>query len=154
MAQYRVAFQATSSGTGGTEDTWLEIFPPAGVSVTVKRFLITSADTTVSDGYILPRWRRATTAGIGGTPGNIIKLRPEAPNSVCEVNVKNGLSNFSLGTSAGDIAVSCFNARGIWEWVARDTDDKISSDVNQRIALVCRAQASSHDFTLQCDWEE
>lgn len=154
MAQYRVAFSATSNTSGGTEDTWLEIFPPANVSVTIKRLLIGSLDTTVSDGYILPRWRRASTAGSGGTAATIIKLRPESPDSVCTVTRKVTTVAFSIGTSVAEITVSCFNARGIWEWVARDADDKVSSDVNQRISLLLRTQAASHDLTVQCDWEE
>ena len=154
MAQYRVAFTATTNSSAAVEDTWLEIFPPANVSVTIKRLLIGNVDTTPSDGYILPRWRRASTAGSGGTAANIIKLRPEAPDSVCTVTRKVTTVAFSLGTLVTEVTVACFNARGIWEWVARDADDMISSDVNQRISLLLRSQAASHDLAVQCDWEE
>lgn len=154
MPQFRVAFVATSNTSGGVEDTWIEIRPPASTSVSIKRLLITSADTTVSDGYILPRWGRFNTTGTGGTAATIIKLRPESPDSVCTVTRKNGTTAFTVGTVVEYFTVACFNARGIWEWVARDADDFKTGDANQRLSLILRTQATSHDLGIQMDWEE
>lgn len=154
MPQFRVAFVATSNTSGGVEDTWIEIFPPSGVSIAVKRVLLTSADTTLSDGYVLSRWGRFSTAGSGGTAATIIKLRPDSPNSVCTVNVKNGTTAFTLGTNIEYVTVQSHNARGIWEYVARDGDDFVSSGTNERLSWIMRTQAASHDMGIQMDWEE
>lgn len=148
---------ATSNATLNTEDTWIEIFPPAGCSVRIKRVRLSFAQTgTISDVAARLRVLRTSAAGATGTSFTPVEKRVAGAASVSTVNVKNGTTAFSVGTAVAnsvmlDVAV---NTRGIFEWIARDEDDYMYSDVNQRIVITLRVNVASYLCNVECDWIE
>jgi hypothetical protein len=101
------------------------------------------------------RIKRVSAAGATGTSGTIVKTRPAAPASVSTATVKNGTNAFSVGTLVDTALDSAVNERGIFEWVARDEDDYITSGVNQRIAITISTNvASAIVHTVEANWEE
>lgn len=156
MGAYKATVTATSSGTAATDETWIEIFPPSGVQLALKRLRIGNADTTVADNWLWVRIYRTTTAGATGTSLTPIKMRPESPASVCTCNVKNGTNAFTVGTIAtgGIMDRTVFNSRGIYEWTARDADEFRVSGTNQRLAIVIAVNIASHDLTVDATWVE
>jgi hypothetical protein len=154
LAQYRVTINATANSGANTEDTWIEMFPPANVAILLKRIRISFPHTTVSDAPARIRITRSSAAGATGTAFTPIKTRPAAPASVTTVNVKNGTSAFSVGTVVDVVLDSVVNTRGIFEWVARDETDFIVSGVNQRINVLLRVNVASMVCNVECDFEE
>lgn len=156
MAAYKAVVQATSNSTAGTDDTWIEILPPAGVELVLKRLRIGNADTTVADQWCWVRVYRTTTAGSSGFPYTPVKMRPEAPASVCSVVIKLTNNAFTVGTIAtgGIMDRTVFNTRGMYDWTARDADDFRVSGTNQRIAIVIAVNAASHDLCVEATWVE
>jgi hypothetical protein len=158
LAQYRVTVNATSNATapsgGGTEDTWIEMFPPANVAILLKRIRISFPHTAVSDVPARVRITRSSAAGATGTSYTPVKTRPAAPASVTTVNIKNGTTAFSVGTVVDVVLDSVVNTRGIFEWVARDETDFIVSGVNQRLNVLLRTNLASMVCNVECDYEE
>jgi hypothetical protein len=154
MAQYTVTINATSHATLNTEDTWIEMFPPANVSILLKRIRASFPHTTASDVPARIRVTRSSAAGATGTSFTPVKRRPAAPASVTTVNVKNGTNAFTVGTVVDVVVDAAVNTRGIFEWVARDEDDYISSGVNQRINVLMRVNQASTVSNVECDFEE
>ena len=154
MAQYRATVSATGNSSINTEDTWIEMFPPANVSILLKRIRISCNHGTAQDVPIRVRIVRTSAAGATGTAFTPIKLRPAAPASVTTCNVKNGTSAFTVGTAVDVVVDTVFNSRGIFEWVARDESDFIVSGVNQRIIVGLRGNLVSLLMSAECDWGE
>ncbi len=154
MAQYTVQVNATSNSTINTEDTWIEIFPPANVSVILKRVRVSFPHTTVSDVPARIRVTRSSAAGATGTAFTPVRRRPAAPASVSTVNIKNGTAAFTVGTLVEIMLDSAVNSRGIFEWVARDEDDYILSGVNQRLNVLVRVNLASMVLNTECDFDE
>jgi|SRR5689334_6403911 len=154
MAQYTCTVNATSNSTLNTEDTWIEIFPPANVSVILKRIRVSMPHTTVSDVPARIRVTRSSAAGATGTSFTPVKRRPAAPASVSTVNIKNGTTAFSVGTVVDVVMDSAVNSRGIFEWVSRDENDHILSGVNQRLNILLRINLASFVTNVECDFEE
>lgn len=154
MAQYTVTVNATANGTPQTEETWIELLPPANVSILLKRVRVSFAHTTVSDVPARIRVTRSSAAGATGTAATFVKRRPAAPAAVTGGNVKNGTSAFTVGTVVDVLMDSAVNTRGIFEWVARDEDDYMVSGVNQRINVLLRVNLASMVCNVECDFEE
>jgi hypothetical protein len=154
MAQYTAVVNATSNGTINTEDTFIELFPPSGVSILLKRVRISFPHTTVSDVPNEIRVTRASAAGATGTAFTPVERRPSGPASVTTCNVKNGTAAFSVGTVVDTVIRGTVNSRGVFEWVARDERDIIESGVNQRMAITCKVNLVSMILDVECDWEE
>lgn len=154
MAQYTCTVNATANGSVNTEDTWIEMFPPSGVSIILKRIRVSFPHTTVSDVPCRIRVTRSSAAGATGTTFIPIKRRPEAPAAVSAANVKNGATAFSVGTVVDIVFDTAVNTRGIFEWVSRDEDDYIMSGVNQRLNVLVRVNLASMVLNVECDFEE
>lgn len=153
MAQYTCTVNATSNTSTSTEDTFIELFPPANVSILLKRVRI-SLTTPALDTQMSVRVTRASAAGATGTSFTPIERRPAGPASVTTVNVKNGTSAFTVGTVVDVLMNTAFNGRGLFEWVARDERDIIESGVNQRMGILFKSGTASTVITAECDWEE
>lgn len=154
MAQYRTTVAATTNVGGSSFDTFIELLPPSGVSIALKRIRVGNLDTTVIDDFIRIRVFRLSSAGATGTTGTAIRLNPQSPASVTTVTVKNGTAAFTTGTTLEEFIDATTGTRGIWEWIARDGTDFINSRSNQRLAIVISCGGASQDLTVECDWEE
>jgi hypothetical protein len=153
MAQYTTLVNATSNTSINTEDTFIELLPPANVSIILKRIRV-SITTAASDTAVRIRVKRVSAAGATGTSGTIVKRRPAAPAAVATSTVKNGTTAFTVGTLVDTVMDTAVNARGIFEWVSRDEDDYIISGVQQRLSITISNSAASIVHTVECDWEE
>jgi hypothetical protein len=156
MGEYKAIVAATSNATAGTDETWIEIFPPSNVAIELKRLRIGNLDIAVADQWIWVRIYRTTTAGATGVSFTPVKMRPQAPNSVCTCTVKNTTNAFTVGTIAagGIMDRTVFNSRGIYDFTARDADDFRVSGINQRLAIVIAVNVVSHDLTVEATWAE
>lgn|SRR5262245_32841351 len=154
MPQYNVICNATSNGTLNTEETYIEILPPANVSVLLKRVCLSFPHTTVSDVIAELRIVRTSSAGATGTSFTPTKTRVASPASVSTVNVKNGTNAFTVGTVTDQMWRLATNTRGIVEWVARDERDIIESAVNGRLVVTGKINLASMVFDCECTFEE
>jgi hypothetical protein len=153
LAQYNALVNATSNASANTEDTFIELLPPSNVAIILKRVRV-SLTGTPADNNTRVRVKRVSAAGATGTSGTAIRTRPAAPATVSTVTVKNGTTAFSVGTLVETVLDSAVNQRGIFEWVARDEDDYITSGINQRLAITVSSSAVSIVHTVECSWEE
>lgn len=153
MAQYYTTVNATSNSTATTEDTFIELLPPSGVALILKRVRV-SFTATPADNAFRVRVKRVSTAGATGTSGTIVKKRPTSPAAVTTSTVKNGTTAFSVGTLVDTVLDAATNTRGVFEWLSRDEDDYIVSNTNQRIAITGASTAASNVATFEADWEE
>lgn len=153
MAQYYTTVNATSNGTANTEDTFIELLPPANVVLLLKRVRISFTPTPV-DNTVRVRIKRVSAAGATGTAGTVVKKRPTAPAAVSTSTVKNGTSVFTVGTLVDTVLDAGVNTRGVFEWVSRDEDDYIVSNINQRVAITAACTAVSMVLTAEAEWEE
>lgn len=154
MGQYNVLVNATSNATLNTEETYIEILPPANVSVILTAVRLSFPHTTVQDVPAEIRILRTSTGGATGTSFTPTKTRVASPASVSTVVVKNGTSAFTVGTVVDQMRRITTNTRGILEWVARDEYDKIESGVNQRIIVTGKINVASLVFDCECSFEE
>jgi hypothetical protein len=154
MTSYNANVNATANSTINTEDTWIEVQPPSGVSLAVYRIRVSFPHTTVSDVPCRIRLNRASAAGATGTSFTPKEHRPAGSASASTCNVKNGTSAFSIGTVVDTLIDVNVNTRGIFEWVARDEDDYFWSGVNERIALCVRVNLASMVLGVEMDWKE
>lgn len=153
MAQYYTTVNATSNATANTEDTFIELLPPSGVALILKRIRI-SLSGTPADNATRIRVKRVSAAGATGTGGTIAKKRPTAPAAVSTSTVKNGTTAFTVGTLVDTVLDASTNQRGIYEWVARDEDDYIVSNANQRVSVTIASSAVSIVHGVEAEWEE
>lgn len=154
MAQYSLVVNATAHSTINTEDTWIEIFPPAAVSVQLKRIRVSFSHTTVSDVPARIRVTRNSAAGATGASQTPIERRPSGPASVSTCLVKNGTTAFTVGTVVDAPIDVSVNSRGVFEWVARDERDVIESGLNQRLCVCVRVNLASMVLGVEADFEE
>lgn len=154
MAQYQVLVNATSNATANTEETYIEILPPANVSVILTALRLSLPHTTVLDVPCEIRVLRTSTGGATGTSFTPTKTRVASPASVSTVVVKNGTNAFTVGTIVDQLRRIAFNSRGVIEWVARDEYDKIESGVNQRLIITGKINNASTVFDCECSFEE
>lgn len=153
MAQYYTTVNATSNATANTEDTFIELLPPSAVALILKRIRV-SFTGTPADNATRIRVKRVSAAGATGTGGTIVKKRPTSPAAVSTSTVKNGTTAFTVGTLVDTLLDASTNQRGIYEWVARDEDDYIVSNANQRVSVTISSSVLSIVHTVEAEWEE
>ena len=149
-------FSVVKSGGTAVERSYLEIFPPAGVSVAVKRIRITDPNTTAatSDSTLRIRVYRTSTASSSLTTVTPVELRPESPAAVSTCGVMNAVSNVP-----GTIVETVFDTAiilqgGQFEWLARDYNDVLWSGENQRLCLTLQLSAVISASPGHCaEWE-
>jgi hypothetical protein len=154
MANYNVIANATSNTGANTEDRWIEILPPANVSVVLRSIRVSFPHTTVLDVIARVRVARTSDAGATGTAFTPTKTRVASPAAVSTVNIKNTTNAFSVGTVTDQLLDASFNSRGNFEWVARDERHMLESAVNGRIVVFLRINNASVVGTVECTFEE
>lgn len=154
MGQYYTSVNATTNTVVNTEDTFIELLPPASVTIRLKRICV-SFTGTPADNAVRVQVKRVSAAGATGTAGTIAKKSPTMPAAVSTSTIKNGTTAFTVGTLVDKIFDRAINTRGLLEWIPRDENDIIESNSNQRIAitLACNvvSQAGSN---VEVEWVE
>lgn len=153
MPRYTSLVNATSNSSGGTEDTFIDIDAAASQVFKVYRIRV-SINTAASDGRTQVRVYRKTAIGSGSTTGTIVKLDPLTPASAAAVTIKNGTSTYASGTTGDKLMEAQFNNRGVFEWVARDTEDMIRSGSGDMIGVNIVDSANSIITVVEVWWEE
>lgn len=162
MGEYTVSCSAAVNNSFG-EDIFIELFPPSGVSIAIKRVKVTFAILTPIDDIIrqtsaiFSGVARYTTAGSGGvsfTP--VPKFTSKQTPSVTTCNIKNGTTGFAIGTRTDKLMFISVNSKGAFEWVARDKDDYLWSGVNERLAITLNfaTGATTKICNVECDFIE
>jgi len=153
MAQYTQTVQATSNTTADTEDTFIEWTAGSGVSILIKRIRV-SISTAASDTRARIRVVRKSAAGTGGVAGSAVKRHPTDRAASITPQIKSGTTAFTTGTVTDVLIDVCINARGVFEWTARDDDDMIETAAAGSIGILIRESAASIICNVEADWVE
>lgn len=165
MAEYQLNWQATTNGSAGTFDQFIELKASSGVTIVVKRLRVSfpgSASGAPNDYVAQVKLLRNTGAGSGGSaapaagnPGNITKLRTNAPASIVTANVKNGTASFTTGANYDVPIWEAVNTRSVFEWIAADQEEWIETNATGNyIAVALACSAASQTFNATITWEE
>jgi hypothetical protein len=131
-----MTFSVTAgASTQNTEQVFVELVPPAGVSIAIIKIRITMSTTNVGDQTERVRVYRETVLGSGGVSGTAVVMNPSDATSVTTVNIKTGTTLFTLGTTTDKLLDTAFNLRGTFEWIARDKDDYIWSNPGEALVV-------------------
>lgn len=160
MAQYTLNnATATSNATINTDDVFIEVKAPVSTSFKVKRVRVGFSDGTATAGVDnnfrikLMRWD-TTTAGTS-TAFTPIKRDANSPAAVSTVKIKSGTTALALGTiNIETIDIIGPNGRALYEWLARDDQDKIVVKPASLFAVVLSSAVISQKFTVSVDIEE
>lgn len=153
MAQYICTVQATSNSSANTEDTFMDLEAPASFAFKVKRIRV-SHNTPASDANTRIKIFRKTAIGAGSIGGTEIKKNPLSATPQVIATVKNGTSTYAVGTTTDLIDEVQVNARGIWEWVARDDDDMIVPVAGDFIGVNILCSSASIVIKVTMEWIE
>jgi hypothetical protein len=160
VGEYSVTFNATSNGTINTQDTFIEL---SGVVVNVKRVRVRLGDGTATAGVDndwrvdLVRKSAAGTATSGSTP-TPVRMRITGRTSGATVTTKNGANGFTTPTVLETVDTVIVNGRAIYEWVARDETDYITTHPTLAsggmFAVLIQSAVASQKFQVSVFWEE
>jgi len=134
MTVYTAQVNATANATANTEDSFIELSSTSSMCH-IQKVRVRYGDgtaTTEVDHQFRIRLVRKSAAGTGGVAGPALstKVRTDimCPASGATVNVKSGTTAFTVGTVVDQIDQIVMNTRGIYEFIARDEDEIITTD--------------------------
>lgn len=163
MAQYTTNVQATSNATLNTADVFVELKPPAGVTIKIKRVRVGYSDGTATAGvdnyFVVKIYRWDTTTGGTTSAFTPVLRNANLPISVLPASgsckVKSGTTACALGTTNVTIVDQIsINGRALYEWLARDDDDMIVVKPASCFAVVIASGVASQKFTVSVDHVE
>jgi hypothetical protein len=155
MTVYKIVDFTAATTVSNTEDTFVEIFPPSGVAVAIIRVKCAQRGTAQIDGPIRLRIVRTTTAGATGTSFTVKDSRPAGSAPVSSVICKSLGTTFTVGTVTDVLIDVSFNGRASFQWMARDRNDKLWSNENERICVLASCNdASARNLHVEVDFEE
>lgn len=152
-AQYKV-YTGNTASDAITEYIFIELLPPVGVAVAIKRISYNLSDTNYADGLCLITVYRETTAGSGGISFTPMKLKPDSPSAVTTAQIKTGTTAFTKGTTTDILIRLAFNMRGSYEWIARDYHNLLWSNPNERLIITGSARGFAGIMNIECDFIE
>jgi hypothetical protein len=162
MGEYSYTFNATSDGTPNTQDTLVELSLSSG-TVHVKRVRVRLGDGTATAGLDndwrvdLVRKSVAGSATSGLTPTGV-RMRVTGRTSGATITAKNGANAFTVGTVLETIDTAIVNGRAIFEWVARDETDYITTHPTLAsggiFSVLIQSPIASQKFQTSLFWEE
>ena len=158
MGQYGANVQATSNTSANTDDVFIELKAPTGVTIKVKRVRVGFGDGTATAGVDnhfrikFMRWD-TTTAGTGAFTA--IKRNANSSAAAATVKVKQTTTAMALGTTNVEtLDIIGPNGRALFEWLARDDDDMIVVKPASLFAVVLSSAVASQKLMASCDWVE
>jgi len=162
MARYSVTVNATSNSTINTEDLFVEL-ALSTVAYKIKRVRVRLGGGSVLaiagvDNDFEVSLRSLQTLGSGGTAGTEV-ARHEAGDAADVVAVvKNGTTNFTLGTANSTYDTVVKNGRETYEWIAIDENDTIithpTTASGNIFGVVISSAVVSQLFQVTVEWEE
>lgn len=154
MGQYLTTLSATTNSSGGTEDSFIDITPNTSRIVRIVRITVT-VNTASDDSRYNLKVIRKSAQGSGSVAGTIVKKDPVmSATATSTTQVKNGTSTFAAGTAVDLIMSPNFNGRAGYEWVARDEQDMIVSNVAQIVGLNIICDQASKVVNCRIEWRE
>ncbi|WP_411753322.1 hypothetical protein [Serratia sp. (in: enterobacteria)] len=157
MAQFGVTVNATSNTTANTEDTFLELAAAANKLIKIKRIRIgfgNGTQTAGVDNHFRVRIVRKSAAGATGVGSTEVARDPTGVATATVATEKNGTTAFSVGTVSDVIDQIAPNGRMLYEFIARDEDDKIVSTAGGILGILIQSPVVSQTFQVTCDWQE
>lgn len=159
MVQYTINVQATSNSSTNTDDVFVEITAASGKQFKVKRVRASFSDGTdtagVDNHFRVKLYRWDTTTG--GTSASFTPV-PRNQNSAAAastVKIKSGTTALALGTGTVTIVDTLTpNGRAMYEFLARDEDDKVIVKTAGLFAVVIASPVVSQHFSVSVDFEE
>jgi hypothetical protein len=148
MARYRQPVEATSNGTGGNFDSFIEITAASATTVILKRLRI-STKTAGKDDVVTVKIVRKSVAGTGSTSGTPIPTRTGAPTATATTKIKNGTTNFTEGTIASTLDQFSFNGR-----IVMDIPVEYESAVAGILGIDIARSDNSVVTDVEAEWEE
>lgn len=160
MGRYSVIVTATSRNAINTEDIFVEL-ALSTVAFKIKRIVVRLGDGTETvgvDNNFRVRVATMQTAGSGGTTATEVNRDAGGDAADVVATVKNGTTNFTLGTvnTVNDQIVK--NGRETYEWIAKDEDDAIrthpTTASGNLFAVIIQSAVVSQLFTVTVEWDE
>lgn len=160
MARYSVTVNATSETIVNTEDIFVEL-ALSTVSYKVKRVRVRLGDGTATAGVdndYRVRLLSMQTAGSGGTTATEVARHTGGDAADVVATVKNGTTDFDLGTENNTFDQVVKNGRETYEWIAFDENDTIilhpTTASGNIFAVVIQSAVVSQKFQVTVEWEE
>lgn len=153
MPKYTGSVSATSNTSVNTEDSWLELTAASGAEINITRYGV-YVETAASDAVVKGRLVRKSAAGSSGTAGTIVKKNASKRNSASTLNIKNGTTAFTTGTITDVGDTFAFNARGYYEWIAKDEGEEFKIAGSGIGGLVISVSSASIVLRADIDWED
>jgi len=161
LAQYVTVVQATSNSTINTEDLFLELKAPTGVTIKIKRVRVgfsDGTDTAGVDNYFRIKFVRYDTTTAGTTAAPTVSMVPKNANFVAAVSTVKGKSTTTacaLGTTNVTVVdLISVNGRALYEFIARDEDDYIVVKPASLFCVALQSGVVSQKFTVTVEHVE
>jgi len=161
MAQYVTNVQATSNTTINTEDLFLELKAPTGVTIKIKRVRVgfsDGTDTAGQDNYFRIKLVRYDTSTAGTTVAPGIDRVPKNANMPAATATSKGKSTTTacvIGTTnVQPVDLIPPNARALYEFIARDEDDYIVVKPASCFCVAIQSAVASQKFTVTVEHVE
>ncbi|HYK46559.1 MAG TPA: hypothetical protein VEV83_15390 [Parafilimonas sp.] len=151
-----VVTNIAGNNVANTENVFIELVPPANVSIFLKKIRVAYGGTGAGDNPVDIFVRRESTLGSGGVSATAKSMNTSSASSVTSVNVKTGTTAFTLGTIVDTVLHTCFFVtRGTFEWIPRDKDDYIWSDAGQALAITLNStNIAVSNLVMECFFGE
>jgi hypothetical protein len=156
LAQYTTNITATSNGTINTDDVFIELKAPAGVTIKIKRVRVGFSDGTATAGvdnhFLVKLYRWDTSTSGSNTTLTPVPRNGNAPAAVATGKGKTTTTALALGTTNVTIVDKIApNGRALYEWIARDDDDMIVVKPASLFAVVIASAVASQKFMVSVD---
>lgn len=157
MTVYTVNVNANVNGTINTEDSFVELSSTASMLHIQKvRVRFGDGTSTEVDHQFRIRLVRKSAAGTGGVAGTKVKTDIMCPVSGATCNIKTGTTNFTVGTVVDVIDQLVMNTRGIYEFIARDEDEIITTDgtATTIFSVLLQSPVQPEKYQVSVYWTE
>lgn len=153
---WSIFVRATSNSSANTEDTFIDIDAAANQVVKLVRVRV-SCQTAALDNQYRVKICRKSASGAGTTAAGTEVCLDGTHTAAAQAatTIKSGTNTFAAGTITDTIDDAIqFNSRGVFEWVARDENEKIKSAAGGIIGINIFNSAASIATAVYAVWEE
>ena len=145
---------AVTSTSAGSEDVLITVkgVPAASTIIMLKRIQVSAH--TPNDNRISVRAYLTTSTTAGAVATVAVAKNPLFRIGDASVFVKNGATAASTPTVFASLFEANFNARGVWEWIARDELDYFSTYPSTYFTLTGLSTSASVTVDCTLEWIE
>lgn len=139
------------SDAGSGDNVFIELIAAAGVMIGVYKINLNLVAAAVDTATARIRVFRETTAGSGMIAGTVVIMDPTStPAASTTCNVKQAGVFAGSGTTTDTLMDTAIHLRQSFEWIARDKDDYLWSNVGGRLIfrLVNLNSGGNHVYSV------